>query len=246
MGEVNSHWSEVILVLSVILFIFIFYKLLTTAQSEHTHKIVPLIMSIFIIWLLIQGGLGFKGFFVSALDVLPPRIVVLGILPIVILLTYYLFFDKYKRQWMTLSLFWLTIIHVVRLPVELALRMEYINGLIPELMTFGGRNFDILAGITAPMAAFLWARQGKINQTALLIWNILCIFLLFNIATLGFLSAPTPLQKMAFDQPNFAVLNFPFCWLPTFLVPVLLFCHICAIRIIRSKGAIRPKIKAKV
>ncbi|HMW38725.1 MAG TPA: hypothetical protein PKD57_04950 [Saprospiraceae bacterium] len=230
MEEANSHWSEALLVLSVIVFLIIFYRLLNTSKSVYLQKRSLLISSVFIIWLLIQGGLGFKGFFVSALDELPPRIVVLGILPILLLLTYYLIFDKRQQQWMTLPLFWLTIIHITRLPVELALRMEYANGLIPELMTFGGKNFDILAGITAPIAAFLWASQGKINQTALLLWNILCIFLLLNIATLGFLSAPTPLQKMAFDQPNFAVLNFPFCWLPTFLVPVLLFCHICSIR----------------
>jgi len=35
---------------------------------------------------------------------------------------------------------------------------------------------------------------------------------------------------LAFDQPNIAVLYFPFSWLPTYVVPVVLFCHLAALR----------------
>ncbi|MDB6080057.1 MAG: putative transrane protein of unknown function, partial [Akkermansiaceae bacterium] len=44
------------------------------------------------------------------------------------------------------------------------------------------------------------------------------------------LSAPFPFQRLALDQPNVAILSFPFIWLPTFIVPVVLFTHLASIR----------------
>jgi len=44
------------------------------------------------------------------------------------------------------------------------------------------------------------------------------------------LSALSPLQKFAFDQPDIAILNFPFSWLPTFIVTIVLFGYLVSIR----------------
>ncbi|HEX8427561.1 hypothetical protein [Hymenobacter sp.] len=41
---------------------------------------------------------------------------------------------------------------------------------------------------------------------------------------------PTPLQQLAFEQPNVAVMQFPFVWLPIFVVPVVAFTHVVALR----------------
>jgi hypothetical protein len=45
----------------------------------------------------------------------------------------------------------LTILHTIRIPVELVLFFLFTYKAVPELMTFEGRNFDILSGITAPV-----------------------------------------------------------------------------------------------
>ena len=58
----------------------------------------------------------------------------------------------------------------------------------------------------------------------------MCLGLLANIVVNALLSTPTPIQKFAFDQPNIAILNFPFSWLPTFIVPIVLFGHLASIR----------------
>jgi hypothetical protein len=63
-----------------------------------------------------------------------------------------------------------------------------------------------------------------------LAWNIICLGLLTNIGVNGFLSAPSPLQKLAFDQPNIALLFFPFSWLVSFIVPIVLLGHLISIR----------------
>jgi hypothetical protein len=96
-------------------------------------------------------------------------------------------------------------------------------------MTFEGRNFDILSGLTAPIIYFLAFRNGRVNRPLLVVWNIAALGLLINIVTIAILSYKSPLQKLAFDQPNVAITYFPFIWLPTIVVPLVLFCHLAAL-----------------
>jgi hypothetical protein len=118
----------------------------------------------------------------------------------------------------------------VRIPVELILYWLSLQKAVPALMTFEGRNFDILAGITAPAMALFFCSGSKTHNRILLAWNIVSLLLLLNIVGNALFSAPGPLQRFAFDQPNIAILYFPFNWLPVFIVPVVLFGHLVAIR----------------
>ncbi len=64
----------------------------------------------------------------------------------------------------------------------------------------------------------------------LLAWNIAGMVLLLNIVINAILSVPGPLQQFGFERPNIAVVQYPYSWLPTFIVPVVLFSHLAAIR----------------
>jgi hypothetical protein len=48
--------------------------------------------------------------------------------------------------------------------VELLLLALFLEDQAPIQMTFDGRNFDVLSGITAPIVALLFAK-GKISRT---------------------------------------------------------------------------------
>jgi len=124
----------------------------------------------------------------------------------------------------------LTLMHSIRIPVEITLFFVYSAGLIPVLMTFEGNNFDIISGLTAPIMFYLVFILKKLNRLALLIWNLLCMGLLINVLGIAILSAQTPFQKLAFDQPNIGVTFFPFIWLPCVVVPIVLIGHLSAIR----------------
>jgi hypothetical protein len=134
-----------------------------------------------------------------------------------------------------LSLETLTWLSVVRIPVEICLYWLYLAEAVPELMTFEGRNFDILAGLTAPLIAYFGFRKKVIGPKTILVWNIVSLGLLLFIVANGVLSAPLPIQQFAFDQPNIALLNFPFSWLQTFIVPCVLFAHFVTIRRLLKK-----------
>jgi hypothetical protein len=62
-----------------------------------------------------------------------------------------------------------------------------------------------------------------------------CLGLVVNIAINGLLSAPTPLQQFAFDQPNIALAYFPFVLLPSVVVPMVIFAHLASIRQILTR-----------
>jgi hypothetical protein len=133
-------------------------------------------------------------------------------------------------------------LHIVRIPVELVLFWLFTNKTIPELMTFEGRNFDILSGLSAPIIYYYAFVKKKINRNIMLLWNFVCLGLLINIVIHAILSAPFPFQQLAFSQPNRAVLYFPFIWLPGCIVPLVLLSHLAAIRqLIMNRKTTNPE-----
>ena len=210
--------------------LFLFIRTLRHSDSEPTRKTAMPIFIGLTIWLIIQAVLTLNNFYNSNTSLFPPKIMLAGILP-ALLAVVLLFLTKKGRQFIDdLPLKNLTYLHVVRIPVELILFWLFLHKAIPELMTFEGRNFDIIAGITAPFIAYFGVAKAKLNRQTILIWNFVCLGLLINIVVNALLSAPSPIQKFAFEQPNIAILNFPFSWLPTFIVPIVFFGHLAAIR----------------
>ena len=108
---------------------------------------------------------------------------------------------------------------------------------MPESMTFEGRNFDILSGLSAPFIAWLVFRKGIGGRKVLIAWNLICLLLVLQVVATGLLSVPSVFQQLSFDQPNVAVLHFPFVWLPGIIVPAVIFGHLLALRqLVFQKG----------
>jgi hypothetical protein len=190
-----------------------------------------------ILWLVVQGSLAFRGEYRDHLTALPPRLLVFGVLPALTGIAM-AFSTRGGRAFVDgLPLRTLTWLNVIRVPVEVVLFDLYLSRAVPRLMTFEGGNLDIVSGLTAPVVVYLAFRNGRINRGLLLAWNVLCLGLLANIVVRALLSAPFPSQKWAFDQPNLAILTFPFVWLPAVIVPLVLFGHLASLRqLVRLKA----------
>ncbi|MDR7129731.1 uncharacterized membrane protein HdeD (DUF308 family) [Algoriphagus sp. 4150] len=216
--------------LTTVAILLLFFWTVKNSSSQLTRQNSIKIIIGLTLWLIVQAVLTLKNIYNSDKNSLPPKILLFGILP-AILTIIVLFTTQKGRQFIdSLPLTNLTYLNIVRVPVEIVLFWLFLNKAIPELMTFEGRNFDIIAGITAPIIAHFGLTKGKINRTIILAWNFICLGLLLSIVANAFLSAPSPLQKFAFEQPNIAILNFPFSWLATFVVPIVLFGHLASIR----------------
>jgi hypothetical protein len=199
-------------------------SILLFAQATPSRNLT---MVLLLLWSLLFGIIAYAGFFLK-LDAMPPRLVFMMAPAILIMILF--FVTKKGRAFLDqLNLERLTILHVVRLPVEIILMLLAIYKTIPELLTFEGRNFDIIMGLTAlPVAWWVFKRKG--SRKFLLAWNILGIILLMNVVIHGVLSVPLPIQQFAFEQPNVAMLYAPYNLLPGVIVPIVMFSHLAAIR----------------
>ncbi len=194
-------------------------------RASRQSKAVALVISV---WLTIQSLLALTLFYTNT-HAMPPRFIFL-ILPPALLLLGLLLTQKGQQFLNKFDPAVLTLLHVVRLPVELVLLGLAVHEAVPFLMTFEGRNFDILSGLTAPFIYYFGFVKNQFPKTVLLLWNFICLGLLGNIVVHGVLSVPSPFQQFAFDQPNVALLYFPFNLLPAVVVPLVLFAHVVTIR----------------
>jgi hypothetical protein len=213
----------------------LFYWVIKNSSKEAIRKRAGSVLACIAIWLFIQAVVTIKNVYNTNTDSIPPKIFLFGIAPAVLTIIL-LFITRQGRSFIdSLPLKNITWLNIVRIPVELVLLWLFFKKAIPQLMTFEGRNFDILAGISAPFIAYLGFTKNLLGPKIILAWNFICLALLINIVINAILSAPLFLQRFAFEQPNIAILYFPFSWLPIFIVPVVLFGHLVSIRkLIRS------------
>lgn len=203
---------------------FLFYAIRQAAFETIAAKILLFLIPF---WLFFTAILALGGFYTETSSI-PPRLFLFAAFPALFLIfLYFIFFRQTFIEKLPLRI--LTLLSIIRIPVELVLLWLYQNGQVPEMMTFEGTNFDILSGITAPIAAWLAFRGGKINRKLLVVWNTFALLLLFNIVITAIFSTPSPIQQLNFNQPNRAVLYFPYIWLPAVVVPIVLFSHLASL-----------------
>ena len=123
---------------------------------------------------------------------------------------------------------------VFRVAVEWVLHRLYVEGIVPVEMTYSGRNFDIVYGITAGLVA-LWLRSGRGGRRLVLAWNILGLALLLHIVLIAVLSTPVPFRHFDNEPANLLPSTFPYVWLPSFLVQAALFGHLVVFRALGRK-----------
>ena len=212
-------YISIIFLLITIAAVYIFY------HATGKHKIT---LWLLIIWTIIHSTLALNDFF-TLTDTIPPRIA-LVILPIVFTVII-LFNTRSGKSYIDrIDMGKLALLHTLRIGVEIILFALFIYKLMPRQMTFEGNNFDILPGITAVFIYYFGFVKKKFSDRLLLIWNIVSVTILTITITIAVLAVPTVFQQIAFDQPNTAVLYFPFILLPAIVAPLAYFSHLIAIR----------------
>lgn len=141
------NWINIIFVLTALLSIVLFYF-----SNNKPKKLIAIIL----FWSIFQSLLAYFGFYLNTTTTLPRFIFVL--LPTIICIIFGLFLIP--RNWIieNRNVKINTFLHIVRTPVEIVLYNLFLHKMIPELMTFKGRNFDIIAGITSPINGFLYLK----------------------------------------------------------------------------------------
>lgn len=131
---------------------------------------------------------------------------------------------------------WLLVgFQVFRIPVEFLIHMAYTENLTIIEMTYLGRNFDILTGVSALILAVAIYFKNA-SARIIWLWNTMGMLLLLNAVATGIFSMPHPMQLIETDIPNIWITFFPFISLPAVLVCSAMMGHLLVYRHLRHQG----------
>ena len=127
-----------------------------------------------------------------------------------------------------------------RVLVELLLDRAYHEGFAPVQMTFRGRNFDVITGVTALVVAALLASgqlRGRLARLVVGSWNVMGALLLLNVFVIAVLSTPTPIRTFHNEPANVWIAHAPWVWLPSVMVVAAAMGHVLVYRRLRAMPA---------
>ncbi|MBI1193021.1 MAG: hypothetical protein GC205_07600 [Bacteroidetes bacterium] len=188
--------------------------------------------------MLASAAAASNGFFLQT-TVLPPRFLLLVLPPFALILA--VLATSGGRAWAArANTAELTRLHSVRIGVEILFYLLFLDGFMPKVMTFEGRNLDMVIGISAMAVYAFGYRKALLPHRVLQAWNILGIAVLAVTVYHGIFSAPFPFQRFGFEQPNVALLYAPFFWVPSVIVPMVIFNHLAALLQLHSSAKSAP------
>lgn len=223
--------------LSIVLALYLFYR-----ASGRSRGFLLLALAL----IAIQGFLSWSGFYAAPGK--PLRFPLL-LMPPVVLGLVYSYTPKGRRFFLSLDIRLLTLLQSIRLLVEPVLYWLSLYHLVPRAMTFEGRNFDILTGLTMPLIYYFGFVRKTLPTWVMMIWNWMGVGLLTVVVSLGVNSALQAGQANAAANAgaglsSFAIQQFPWALLPGFLVPTAFLSHVASIRQLASKtiGSLTPGV----
>jgi hypothetical protein len=174
-------------------------------------------------WVALLGFLSLNGVFTNFRS-LPPRILPALLLPLVAGLV--LLRSAGARDLLAHTPpHWPIYAQSFRVVMELILWLLYLQHRVPAIMTFEGRNVDILVGLTAIPVGYLCFVRKSWSARVALWWNVAGILILLNVVVHAQLSTPSPLRVFVTDPPVTFIAYWPYILLPGFLVPLAWLLH---------------------
>ena len=203
-----------------------FTKLGYTPRKKNRNLIVTAV--IFSGWLFISALIAFNGTLMDFSST-PPKILLI-LIPSVLGIIY---ISNSKRVTAMLEFIpksWLVYIQSFRILMEVMLWMLFTANIIPVQMTFEGMNYDILAGLSAPLIGYYALTVKKWPAIVALLWNFAGFLLVLNITIISVLSTPGVLRQFTTGPSNTIAAYFPFVWIPAFIVPFAFLMHVLSIK----------------
>ncbi|MBK8192304.1 MAG: hypothetical protein IPK76_03610 [Lewinellaceae bacterium] len=176
------------------------------------------------LWLMYMATLAGAGVFKNLEP--PPRIVLFLIFPAFVFIAYFFWSKKFEALLRGIPPAWPVYLQSFRIAVELLILGVFLKGLATFEPTLEGYNFDILAGISAPIIAWLGFQRRVLPAWVLKYWNYAGLLLLVNVVGIfmtlmlkptlwGYASTPI--------QPEFGTM--PYLLIPAIFMPLAVFLH---------------------
>ncbi|MEM6347492.1 MAG: hypothetical protein AAF927_26620 [Bacteroidota bacterium] len=196
--------------------------------AERQSRYLYISTAILLFWFGFTGTLAHLGVF-SNFETLPPPMFINLVVPIIGIILW-LKQRSTKEILAGIPLFWLPAAQSFRIIVEILLWLLFTAKMLPQQLTFEGYNFDILSGILGLLLAVFMYRGIRHPLRWLRIYNYVGLLLLLIIVSMAILSMPTPFRQFMNEPSNEIVAQFPFVWLPAFLVPFAFALHLLSLQ----------------
>ena len=242
--EIPFYIELIFIGLIIYLLIFLYRSLRYAKNSGGYNFSVTKILLMVLAWLGIMGYCAGKDFFTD-FSTFPPKFMVAILVPLITMIA----LVSVKRSREVLLNF--PVRNIVgfqsfRIVMEIILWLIFIYQIIPEQMTFEGRNWDVLVGLTAPVVVWMVFKKRLVGNKFLIAWNIFGILLLTNIVITALLSTPLPIRYFMNEPANTMIVYYPMVWLPSFVVPMAYFGHIVSLaQCLQGKKGVYTKLDEK-
>lgn len=224
----DLKFAYVALLAGLVLLIAVAYSfLLARARVVDRGKGIGTLLGILGLWVAYVAAVSSTGILQDFS--LPPRFPVFLVLPAFLGGAIFLVRFRKHAHLDILPAAWPVAYQTFRIFVELLIWRTSLTGLVPMEATFSGYNFEITAGLSAPIVALALSRNWISDRVAIA-WNVAGLGLLAIIVSIFLTTAYAPGlwgAKAPLIQKEFA--TFPFLLIPAFFMPSAVFMHVLSI-----------------
>lgn len=198
----------------------------TAHERKKAQKAWNWLFSRTALFLLGVSFLSWKGFF--AVESLPPRFIAMFIPTFIF--GFYLLSLKVSGGLSflkSLPAASLVIIQFLRFLLEFVILALYEQKIVPKELTYLGRSFDLIVGISSLVVGYLLYKKAPYAEKIGVFFNLLGLASLVNIIFMAASSFPSPFRILA---TNYLPTFFPGFLIPAFIAPFALFMHILSLK----------------
>lgn len=185
------------------------------------------------VWIFLTAFAAWRGDLAN-LDSTVPTLLIFALIQIAAVL-YFVYATKTGEAMMRVPQWILIGGQSIRIPIEMLFAKLSAVGLFPLELTYSGLNFDVIVGFLGLVLGVLIFRKGESGlRKAMIAFNIVGLIFLMRIAFHLSGSLPSRFQFLYYPQNTAIITIFPMQWIPLFMMPLALVCHLLSLRKIFS------------
>ncbi|MBK8627640.1 MAG: hypothetical protein IPN86_19375 [Saprospiraceae bacterium] len=161
---------------------------------------------------------------------LPPRVLIFLVIPVFLFTAVFLVLNRHKAWIHNIPPHWLIFYQTFRIAIETLFVFSVAKGILPELVTIKGYNFDMIFACTAPILGYYVVKQKANYRSLALIWNYLGLAVIASIIFLFVTAIYFPQLyggETSLFPKEFGL--YPYPLVPGFLMPSAVFIHVLSI-----------------
>jgi len=194
-----------------------------------------------LVWLLLTGSLAIAGVFGQVLIPPVPILPLALLFPFLIVAIIWRYSATFRQVVDAIPQQWLIGIQFLRI-IGFVFLVLHASQLLPAAFAIPAGRGDVLTGVLAPLVVYLYLSRKSWAKWAVLGWNLFGMGDLILALTLGFLTNPGPLQRLALDFQftEARMVTYPLVMIPAFLVPLFLLLHVFSLRTLKREWWSQP------